>query len=241
MTTSKYIIVFVILSTLLLAEITQAAPAAGHKKSRQQAKPKKSMKASFKTGILFERNQKLKKLINKIYISTAPANNNSVQHRSAKMNVYSPRSWPSTNNYYHTASSPMYLRSAPSTLYYPMRWFNSPNYFTSGSMMPTTTTYLRRADDFPSMNTVPTMNPSSLSSSLMGHESSSRTPTLIDLSAFGGSNGGLLDNTFSSQHLWSLPETTLSTSSPKSKMNLFNSFSLNDDEGFFNGLFNQFK
>lgn len=57
MTTSKYIIVFVILSTLLLAEITQAAPAAGHKKSRQQAKPKKSMKASFKTGILLERNQ----------------------------------------------------------------------------------------------------------------------------------------------------------------------------------------
>lgn len=156
------------------------------------------------------------------------------------MNVYSPRSWPSTNNYYHTASSPMYLRSAPSTLYYPMRWFNSPNYFTSGSMMPTTTTYLRRADDFPSMNTVPTMPTSSLSSSLMGHESNSRTPTLIDLSAFGGSNGGLLDNTFSSQHLWSLPETTLSTSSPKSKMNLFNSFSLNDDEGFFGGLFNQF-
>lgn len=55
MTTSKYIIVFMILSTLLLAEITQAAPAAGHKKSRQQAKPKKSMKASFKTSMLFKK------------------------------------------------------------------------------------------------------------------------------------------------------------------------------------------
>ncbi|XP_075158473.1 uncharacterized protein LOC142231730 [Haematobia irritans] len=208
MTNLKYICIAVIISSLLVTEFVQGAPVQGHKKSRQQGKSKNgsSLKAPFKKGP------------------------NNGQHRNGKMNSYNQRSWPSTSSFYHT---PMYLRSSPSTMYYPTRWFSSGNYFSSPTMMPSTT-FLRRADDFHSLGTSPTMTPSMMTSL----DSGSRTPTLIDLSAFTGGNS-LMDNSFGSSNLWALPDTTATASPSKSKFNFFNGFNFNDD-GFFGNLFNPF-
>lgn len=158
------------------------------------------------------------------------------------MNVYSPRSWPSSSSsYYH---SPMYLRSSsPTTMYYPSRWLNSPsNYYSTSSMLPSTT-YLRRADDYPSMTSgsssgslTPTMSPSLMALDAASG-GSSRTPTYVDWSAFTTGGNSLFDNNFASQNLWSMPPEVGST---KPKFNLFNSFSLNDD-GFFGNILNHFK
>lgn len=103
---------------------------------------------------------------------------------------------------------------------------------------------LRRTDEFTSSSPV-----SSASSSVLSMPSSSsplmsmnnpQIPTLYDMSAFTG-NSALLEHPFSgsNQNLWSLGET-VSPPTPKPKMNLFNSFNYNDDNGLFGGFLNQF-